>query len=242
MPDDTKTLAASEAAAEQARSRLTYSLARLREQLTPAQVVRRGGEAVSEALKPAIEPIARQARDSKSLIGLGLATTALAFGIGRGSVSALKSPAPLLPETRSDEVNIGSGGSEIHITNTLNARKNPASYRRESAGQRRLERTKETSATEESSLGRALLMGGVGVAIGSALGAVVPRSDLESDFAGKQAPLLKEWGRRQLERRSAEMFERTIDASNLARTLGIGMGLIGLVAAQLGSSAPKTRG
>ena len=239
MPDDTKTLAASEAAAEQARSRLTYSLARLREQLTPAQVVRRGGEAVSEALKPAIEPIARQARDSKYLIGLGLATTALAFGIGRGSVSALKSPAPPLSEARSDDVNRVSRGSDIHISNALEARKNPASLRR---SQRSLEKAKETDATRESSLGRALLMGSVGVAIGSALAAVIPRSDFESDFAGKQAPLLKEWGRRQLERRSAEMFERTIDASNLARTLGIGMGLIGLVAAQLGSSAPKTRG
>ena len=88
MLDSHAELLRRERTADEARGRLQQAVVQLGDALTPSQVVHRMGQSARAQVSPLIDPVIERISEEKTIIALGLAASALVFGLGRASVTA----------------------------------------------------------------------------------------------------------------------------------------------------------
>ena len=221
-----------ERTAGEASERLRHAIDQLRDELTPSHVVNRIGQSARDAVAPLLAPVLGKANESRTMIGLGLATAAFVFGLGRASV-ATGSTSRVAAETSNGK---GRGTADAP---KVESGASPAGRLADAAPN---SASKRDMKSRDGGRGQAILLSAAGLAVGSALGAVIPLTGQERHFAKTGGQDLKRWGRSVFEDHSAEMVGRAVNAFGFTKAIGIGMGILGLAAARLGSPDAKGPG
>ena len=217
-----------ERTADEARGRLQQAVVQLGDALTPSQVVHRIGQSARAQVSPLIDPVIERISEEKTIIALGLAASALVFGLGRASVTAKVPDAGAANAGDGNVCGPQDAPSRAGLAEGATGKAPISDRRRNSNGS-----SKTATNGQGGSVGHAILMSAVSLAVGSALGALIPVTERETRFVKSQGQDLKRWGRSVLKDHSSEMVQRTVNALGVTRSIGIGLGILGLAVAQL---------